>query len=135
MATLEKLFTCKMSFRQKGLTYIAVPSELEGLVAKVESYLHVMAEGCAAGVLKGRDFVPDADLALCIKLSPDAYESVPVDLDTALSFLKKEAIVLPDAPRGIVLLEYGSVPLGFVKNIGNRCNNLHPSARRIRMEI
>ena len=135
MATLENLFTCKMSFRQKGQTYIAVPIELEGLVAQVESYLHVVSEGCAAGVLKGRDFVPDADLALCIKLSPNAYESVSVDRDTALSFLKKEAILLPDAPRGIVLLEYGSVPLGFVKNIGNRCNNLHPSARRIRMEI
>ena len=35
---------------------------------------------------------------------------------------------MPDGtPRGFVLLTYGGYPLGFVKNIGNRANNLYPA--------
>jgi hypothetical protein len=34
-----------------------------------------------------------------------------------------------------VLLVYGGLGLGFVKNLGNRTNNLLPMARRIRMDI
>ena len=54
---------------------------------------------------------------------------------TALSYLHRDAIVLKDAPRGYVLIRYEGLPLGFVKNLGNRCNSLHPQSRRIRMDI
>ncbi|MEG2332956.1 MAG: rRNA cytosine-C5-methyltransferase, partial [Bacteroides sp.] len=48
-------------------------------------------------------------------------------------YLRKEAISLSEtAPRGYVLLLYKQVPLGFVKNIGNRANNLYPQEWRIR---
>ena len=42
-----------------------------------------------------------------------------------------QAIVLDDAPRGYVLLMYKNRPLGFVKNLGNRANNLYPQEWRI----
>ncbi len=39
---------------------------------------------------------------------------------------------LPDGtPRGIVLLTHGGHPLGFVKNLGSRANNLYPASWRI----
>ena len=37
-----------------------------------------------------------------------------------------------DAPRGYVCVTYRGVPLGFVKNVGNRANNLYPQEWRIR---
>ena len=47
--------------------------------------------------------------------------------------MRKEAVVLDaSAPRGYVLVKYAGVPLGFVKNIGNRANNLYPQEWRIR---
>jgi NOL1/NOP2/fmu family ribosome biogenesis protein len=95
----------------------------------------VLASGCAVGVVKGKDLVPDADMALSIVLKDDAYPSAEVDRQTALAFLHRDAIVLIDAPKGFVLIKYEGVPLGFVKNLGNRCNNLHPQGRRIRMDI
>jgi len=49
--------------------------------------------------------------------------------------LKKEAIALPDSPKGLVLLTYKNMPIGWVKNLGNRCNNLYPQEWRIRMNI
>ena len=62
---------------------------------------------------------------------PDAE----VDRPTALKFLHRDSFALPDAPRGLLRITYGGLGLGFVKNIGTRCNNLLPVGRRIRMDI
>jgi NOL1/NOP2/fmu family ribosome biogenesis protein len=58
-----------------------------------------------------------------------------VSRDVALKYLHRDTIVLADAPKGFVLVCYENHPLGFVKNLGNRCNSLHPQGRRIRMDI
>ena len=104
-------------------------------VARVEEALHVVAAGCAVGVMKGKDMVPDADLALSYMLDGTAYQSVEIDRQTALAFLHRDAVTFPDAPRGYLLLKHEGLALGFVKNLGNRCNSLHPQSRRIRMDI
>ena len=52
---------------------------------------------------------------------------------TCYDFMPPEAITLPaDTPRGHVLLTYQQLPLGFVKNLGNRANNLYPNEWRIK---
>ncbi len=134
-AEIGRLFTVDMDFRQRGETVIAVPKNLVADVEVLESCLHVIAAGCAVGTFKGLTLVPDADLALSTAFNPDAFPSVEVDRRTALSFLHRDAIMLPDAPKGYVTIIYNGIPLGFVKNLGNRCNNLHPQSRRIRMNI
>ena len=59
--------------------------------------------------------------------------SVDVDYTEALKYLRGEAIVLPpDTPKGIVTITYKGQPLGPVKNIGNRANNLYPKPWRIK---
>jgi len=42
---------------------------------------------------------------------------------------------LPDSSRGYVLISFKGQPLGWVKNLGNRTNNLYPQEWRIRMKI
>ena len=62
-------------------------------------------------------------------------ETPRVDLpyEEALRYLRGEALVLPaDTPRGIVTVTYKGIPLGPVKNIGNRANNLYPKPWRIK---
>ena len=62
-------------------------------------------------------------------------ETPRVDLpyEEALRYLRGEALVLPpDTPRGIVTVTYKGVPLGPVKNIGPRANNLYPKPWRIK---
>ena len=132
---LKYLFKVDVSLRQKSDTVVAVPACIAADVAVLESTLHVLSAGCAVGVLKGQTLVPDADLALSIAYDTDSYPIADVDLHTALSFLHRDAIVLPDREKGYVLIRYEGVPIGFVKNLGNRCNNLHPQGRRIRMDI
>ena len=132
---LDAFFSRKMKFALKGETVTAVPDHLAGDVASLRQSLHVISAGCAVGTLKGKILVPDADLALNIALAEDAFPRADVDRMTALQYLHRDAIALPDVPKGYVLVCYEGLPLGFVKNLGNRCNSLHPQSRRIRMNI
>ena len=133
---LEKLLDREASFRMKGDTVTAVPAQLSSSVAILEQNLHIVAAGCALGTVKGSLLIPDADLALSLMLNEKAFPSVEVDRMTALSYLHRDAITLPsDTEKGYVIISHEGLPLGFVKNLGNRCNSLHPQSRRIRMDI
>ena len=132
---LEGLFSVRMKFHARGDMVTAVPEILASEVTLLRQSLHVISAGCAVGTLKGKILVPDADMALSIMLGLDAFPRAGVDRQTALAYLHRDAIVLPDAPQGYVLVCHGGLPLGFVKNLGNRCNSLHPQSRRIRMNI
>ena len=51
----------------------------------------------------------------------------------ALAYLRREALTLPsDTPLGIVEVCFMGHPLGLMKNIGNRANNLYPKEWRIK---
>ena len=132
---LQRLMNVPVVFRTKGETITAVPENIASDVARVEEVLHVVAAGCAVGVVKGKDLVPDADLALSMMLAEDAYPTMELDRMAALAFLHRDAQVFPDAPRGYLVLKHEGLSLGFVKNLGNRSNSLHPQSRRIRMDI
>ena len=59
--------------------------------------------------------------------------STSLSYPQAISFLRREALVLPaETPRGIVAVSYEGHVLGYVKNIGNRANNLYPKEWRIK---
>ncbi len=60
---------------------------------------------------------------------------VELDLQQALKYLHRDTLFLPDAPLGMLVVCYRSHPLGFVKNLGSRCNNLYPKSRRIQMDV
>ncbi len=133
--SVERLVNVPCSFRTRGGTVVAVPSGITADVASLGEALHVLAAGCAIGMLKGSDLVPDADLALSLIFASDAFPRVEVDRNVALAYLHRDALTFPEAPKGYLTIVYDGLPLGFVKNLGNRCNNLYPQGRRIRMDI
>ena len=97
--------------------------------------LRPLRNGIPAGETKGRDFIPNPDKALSIDFERGSFPEVETDLHTALRFLHRDALELPQAAPGYNVITYGGHPLGFVKNVGRRCNNLHPQSRRILMDI
>ncbi len=99
-----------------------------------EKKLRVMYAGIEIGTPKGRDLVPSQSLALSTALAPGAFPRVEVDKDMALRYLRREAIVLPaETERGYVIVNYMGLPLGFLKNLGNRANNLYPQEWKIKI--
>ena len=98
--------------------------------------IHVLTAGVPLGEVKGRDAVPSAVLALSSALRPEAFATVDLPRPEALRYLRREALSLPaDVPRGYVLAAYGGLPLGFMKQLGPRANNLFPDEWRIRKEL
>lgn len=103
--------------------------------------LDLILPGVEVARIKGRDLMPVQGLALSSALNPTAFTHVEVDLPTAVSYLRHEALPGFDAPNGPLLLYYGGelagstddaiLPLGFVNNLGKRANNLYPANWRI----
>ena len=96
---------------------------------------HPLVSGVYKGEYKGKDFVPDNDWALSLDFDRNSYPAAEVDRQTALKYLHRDSISLPQAPKGYNVIYYEGLPLGFVKNLGSRCNNLLPQRRRILMDI
>ncbi|HEY6914714.1 MAG TPA: rRNA cytosine-C5-methyltransferase [Paludibacter sp.] len=101
----------------------------------INKQLKCMHSGLLLGEMKGSDFIPAAGIALSKKLDRNSVEIVDVDYETAILFLRKEAIVFPESSRGYLLVSFKGQALGWVKNMGNRCNNLYPQEWRIRMKL
>ena len=105
----------------------------DALSSLLRSPLRSLSVGTRLGEMKGKDLVPAHELALSADVNPDAFPAAEVDWAEAIRYLRKEALTLPPSVgRGYVLLRYRGFPLGFVKNLGNRANNLYPQEWRIR---
>ena len=116
-----------------GIMLKAYPEQTEAQLRFFESSLRAIRSGVAVAYVKGRDLVPQTDLALSRVFRREAFAQAELTRDQALQFLRCAALQLPDAPRGFNAVTYERVPLGFVKNLGNRANNLFPQAWRLRM--
>ena len=119
---------------EKDLIY-ALPKAYEADFALLDKHLRWLKKGIGIATLKGKNQTSHIDLALSRHINKEAFTPYELDLPTALHYLKGESITLPDAPIGYLLLTFKGVPMGWGKNIGNRCNNLYPDAWRIRMNI
>ena len=119
----------------KNESVFALPSDLEDDMWQAGLELYALVPGIEVAVMKGCDWVPAHALAMSSALYRDAFNRVEVSRQQALAYLHCDAIRLEDAPRGIVLLTYKDIPLGFAKNIGNRANNMYPQEWRIRNSI
>jgi 16S rRNA C967 or C1407 C5-methylase (RsmB/RsmF family)/NOL1/NOP2/fmu family ribosome biogenesis protein len=114
---------------------VAFPFRHLPTLKRLEEHLRVVHAGIVLGEMKGKDLLPDPSLALSVALNRDAVRTVSLDLRQSIDYLRREAIVLPEgSPLGWVLVCYGTTPLGWMKNIGNRANNQYPNEWRIRSE-
>ncbi len=101
--------------------------------SRKSSLLRVLSDGHPVGTQKGKNIIPAHAEALLINLPKDKYPFVELSKEDALKYLHHEAIVLDaDVSKGFVVVTYQGHPLGFVKNIGNRANNLYPQEWKIR---
>lgn len=107
------------------------PKSWSNELSMLMSQLNVIHFGVHVATVKGKDYIPTQSLAMSQYLNKEQFVNIEVDYLTAISYLRREAIVLEDAPKGYILLTYKSKPLGFVKNLGNRANNLYPQEWRI----
>lgn len=124
-----------VQFFDRSGEIFALPDAVAAQMPFIGKKINVLNAGVHSFSLKGRDRIPCADLALSTILDPEDFPAADLTRQEALKFLHKDAMSLKDSPTGFVVMKYEGLPIGFVKNIGNRANNLHPASRRILMNV
>lgn len=120
---------------EDGVLY-ARPAAHAHFIGELARGLKLLRPGLPLATVKGRDLVPAHELALSKAFDRDSFPVIEVDYPGALSYLHGDSLSEVDSsvPRGFATVCYGGVPLGFVKNIGRRANNLCPDALRLRLD-
>lgn len=116
-------------------TVSAVAPALQRLLQKLPRRARVLLKGLSVATVKGRDLIPTEQLALSTALNRKAFPECALTEADALRYLRRETFQLPEeTPKGFILMTFNGLPLGFMKNLGNRANNLYPAEWRIRMK-
>lgn len=128
----EGLFMAVLRKKGGNRAFATLPASLRTQVKKYP-LLHLLYDGQPTFEAKGREQIPSIAQALSLTTEETSFPRAELSLDAALRYLHREALVLPaGTPRGFVLVTYQGYPLGFVKNLGDRANNLYPKPWAIR---
>ena len=125
--TKERLF-------KWGDELFAAPCNMEDYLYLYKN-LKVVRTGTKIFSSKNNKYLPSYELSLSLNLKKDVFPKNEITLSEALSFMKRDNVILHDAPKGWTLVSYKGIDLGFVNNIGNRVNNYFPVEWRIRMNL
>lgn len=101
-----------------------------GFLQNFEKNFYYKKAGTLLGEIKGKDVVPDHELALSIHLQTD-IKSSELDEENAIRFLKKETFSICENAVGLHLIRHKEFGLGWAKILANRVNNYLPGGLRI----
>ena len=121
--------------QNEGETLFAFPSAYVPLLTSLRASLRILKAGVKVADVKGRDLIPAHELVLSLIYNKEVFPSVELKEEQAIAYLRREALTLSEAPRGYVVVTNRHVPLGLVKNLGSRANNLYPAEWRIRKSL
>ena len=119
-------------FIEENNRLFAFPKTHSEIFFSFREQFKTITAGIEIGERKGKDFIPSHSLAMSTELCENAFPKHEISYEQAIVYLRKETVVLANAPKGFVLLTFKNEPIGFVKNLGNRANNLYPQEWRIR---
>ena len=111
------------------------PKQFEAEITQIGNTVKVVHAGTPVAQVKGKDIIPNPAFAFSTIINKDAFNISEISKETALLYLSRGNFLLPDAENGWQLLIHENIPIGFVKNLGNRINNPYPMEWRIRMSI
>ncbi|MFV0379149.1 MAG: methyltransferase RsmF C-terminal domain-like protein [Mangrovibacterium sp.] len=110
-----------------------IPANWENEILMLFEKLNVVKAGVHFATLKKNDLLPEHELAMSTELVADSFDRVELSHEDALRFLGRDNFQLPHAGSNWELACFGGLPLGFLKNLGNRFNNYYPKEWRLRM--
>ncbi len=130
----EGLFLCVL--RKEGNYPVAHNIKNDQFINLLKKHTRVISLGIPKKNVKGKLELPASESVLSTDFKASDYPVVELDLTAAQSYLRHESLTLnPEIPKGFAVVNYKGYPLGLVKNIGSRANNLYPSQWKIRMNL
>ena len=120
------------ALRQLDRFITAYPIKYKELIDYMYTQFLCISAGFGLAEERGKHFAPQHSLSMSKAARLDAFPQLELSLENALAFLRTEALPISNLPLGLLMVTYHGIPLGFVKNVGSRCNNLYPNEWRIR---
>jgi 16S rRNA C967 or C1407 C5-methylase (RsmB/RsmF family)/NOL1/NOP2/fmu family ribosome biogenesis protein len=117
-------------FFKQSENIIAIPGKWKYDLTLLQKKLYLRKAGVSIGSIKGKDMVPDHELALSLLIN-EQVPAVNVNKEQALQYLKRKDFVLEDAPKRWLAVTFCGIKLGWVKVLHNRINNYYPVNWRI----
>lgn len=90
--------------------------------------------GILLGQIAGNDLVPAHDLAMS-PLLQDSIHRHELTNEQAISYLRRDDLVLDNPTKGWSLMTYKNHPLGWAKVLPTRVNNYYPKELRILKQV
>jgi NOL1/NOP2/fmu family ribosome biogenesis protein len=112
---------------------LALPKGQEDAMLHVQSQLRLQKMGTTLGEIARKGVIPNEELALNSFLL-NYSGKIEVESQQALNYLHGDTFSLV-GKQGFQLITFRQEPLGWVKHLGNRFNNLYPKEWRIRMNV
>ncbi|WP_026952567.1 methyltransferase RsmF C-terminal domain-like protein [Algoriphagus mannitolivorans] len=113
-------------------SYFRIQREFYRYFEKLSQVLSLRYFGVELGKKQKNEWIPSHEWALS-NLPKTQFSSLELTQSQALEFLRKNDFQIEDIPLGWVLIKYQGLPLGWIKNLGNRINNYYPKEWRIRI--
>ena len=113
---------------------LALPKNYIFEIEFLSKFLKVIQKGTAIATAKHDKLIPEHAFALSTKINRENFNSIELSLDDAIAYLRKDVLNLTGEKTGFTLMNFQNVPIGWANLLGNRMNNLYPSAWRIRSE-
>ena len=98
----------------------------------LSKFFKVIQKGTALATAKHEKLIPEHAFALSTRINHENFNSIELTLDEAIAYLRKDVLNLTSEKTGFTLMNFQNVPIGWANLLGNRMNNLYPSAWRIR---
>ena len=114
---------------------LAFPSIHLTDLLQIKNNLRNIHAGVKIGEMKQKDLIPAHELALSTILNRTSFPEIDLTIEEAITFLKRDDISPQSTVKGWNLITYRNIPLGWVKNLGNRFNSAYPKEWRIRMSV
>lgn len=115
---------------KKNERFHILNAEALNFLIAYEKQFYFKKAGAVMGEIKGKDMVPNHELALITLLNKN-LKVLELDREQAIKFLKKENFSHQSSVNGLVLVTYKNKGLGWAKVLPNRINNYFPNELRI----
>jgi 16S rRNA C967 or C1407 C5-methylase (RsmB/RsmF family)/NOL1/NOP2/fmu family ribosome biogenesis protein len=112
---------------------VAIPAQHKEIIMVLQTQLRIFKLCTTIGELTPKGFVPGKELAMNPSLNT-MHECISLTEKEALNYLHGDTFKL-NGNFGYQLMCFEQIPLGWIKHLGNRFNNLYPKEWRIRMDV
>jgi len=114
-------------------SFFVLNEDFQSYFEWITQFLNIRYFGVELGKMQKSQLIPTHEYAVSI-LTKNKFISAPLTKEQALTYLRKDELNVNISEEGWVLVKYKNLPLGWIKNIGNRINNYYPKDWRIRMK-